>query len=124
PDLTRSFLPRDPLPTDGRPVLRLMTHNVFGLNFKMGRVADVIAEVDPDIVAIQEYFPAQRSQLPPLLAERYPHTAYCVGGKRANIALYAKIPFDLVQTGVCSEHAAASQRTSQIRATFTLGDGT
>ena len=33
----------------------------------------------------------QRDVLPDLLEERYPHSAYCIGGKRANIAL--RVPY-------------------------------
>jgi endonuclease/exonuclease/phosphatase (EEP) superfamily protein YafD len=124
PEFTRSLMPRAPLPADERPVLRLMTHNVFGLNLDMRRTADVIFAEDPDIVAIQEYFPEQRAELPDLLAERYPHSAYCIGGKRANIALYSKMPFELEESGACSEGATPQQRTSQILATFMQEDGT
>jgi endonuclease/exonuclease/phosphatase (EEP) superfamily protein YafD len=124
PEFTRSQLPREPLPTDDRPVLTLMTHNIFGLNYEMKRAADVIFAEDPDILAIQEYFPEQRAELPDLLAVRYPHSAYCIGGKRANIALYSKMPFELAESGACSEAATPDQRTSQILAVFMLDDGT
>lgn len=124
PEFTRSLMPRDPLPTDGRPLVKLMTHNIFGLNFEMPLLADVIFDEDPDIVALQEYFPEQRAKLPPLIAERYPYSAYCIGGKRANIALYSKMPFELKESGACSERATQQQRTSQILATFMQEDGT
>ena len=124
PDVVGSLTPREPMPTDGRPLIKLMTHNIFGLNYDMKRVARIIFEEDPDIVALQEYFPEQRAELPGLLAERYPHSAYCVGGKRANIALYSKVPFELEESGACSEEATAAQRTSQIVAKFTQEDGT
>jgi endonuclease/exonuclease/phosphatase (EEP) superfamily protein YafD len=124
PDVVWSLAPRAPMPTDSRPVMKLMTHNIFGLNYEMARTARIIFEEDPDIIALQEYFPEQREELPALLAERYPHSAYCVGGKRANIALYSKMPFELQESGACSEEATADQRTSQILAKFIQEDGT
>lgn len=124
PEFTLSLMPRPALPTDGRPVLKLMTHNLFGLNYRMDRVAEVIFSEDPDIIAFQEYFPEQRAELPQLLKARYPFEAYCVGGKRANIAIYSKMPFELSEDGACDEEATAAQRTSRILAKFTLDDGT
>lgn len=124
PEFTWSLMPRAPLPTDGRPILKLMTHNVFGLNYEMPRTAAVIAAENPDIIALQEYFPEQREALDPLLRPKYPYSAHCVGGKRANIALYSKLPFDLREDGACHTAANATQRTSRILATFTLSDGT
>ena len=93
PEVINGAAPRPPLPTDGRPVLKVMTHNIFGLNYDMKRVAANILAEDPDIVALQEYFPEQRTRLHALLIPRYPYFAYCTGGKRANIAIYSKLPF-------------------------------
>jgi endonuclease/exonuclease/phosphatase (EEP) superfamily protein YafD len=98
-----------------------MTHNVFGLNYDMQRVNKVIAAEDPDIVVLQEYFVEQSTDLHPLLSARYPHFVRCRGGKRANLGLYSKLPFD--HAGDCPEDAAGSQRTATILATFTLADG-
>ena len=118
-----SLEPRPVLPSDGRPVLKLMTHNIFGLNYDMKRVAaDIFAE-DPDIVALQEYFPEQ-SPLDALLKPHYPYAARCEGGKRANIGLYSKIPFDKEMTAAECPSDAGRQRTARIVAAFTLKDGT
>src|SRR5689334_22669214 len=59
PEWIASLEPRVPLPTDGRPILKLMTHNIFGLNYDMKRMAAAIFAEDPDIVALQEYFHEQ-----------------------------------------------------------------
>jgi endonuclease/exonuclease/phosphatase (EEP) superfamily protein YafD len=111
-------------PTANGTVLKLMTHNVFGLNDDVKRVAAVIADENPDIVALQEYFPEQQA-LDPLLKPTYPYSVRCQGGKRANLGLYSKLPFDREMSEKdCPGSASASQRTAHIIAGFTLADGT
>lgn len=119
PELIAGLMPNRPQPTDGRPVIRLMTHNLFGLNYDMDRVRAVIAEEQPDIIALQEYFPEQSSELGPLLRLDYPHFVQCRGGKRANIAIYSKLAFDEAEdAGECPPDAYGSQRTARILANF------
>jgi endonuclease/exonuclease/phosphatase (EEP) superfamily protein YafD len=111
-------------PAGGATIIKVMTHNVFGLNYDMARVARVIAAEEPDIVALQEYFPEQ-TKLDGMLKPTYPYSARCQGGKRANIALYSKIPFDReMPAGDCPDDAYGTQRTAHIIAGFTLSDGT
>lgn len=124
PETLLALAPRPPLPTDGRPVLKLMTHNIFGLNYDMARVARVIAAENPDIIALQEDFPDQRADLSKRLAATYPHSAYCVGGRRANIAVYSKLPFTQIDDGGCTQDPDKAGRTAHIIVRFTLGDGT
>lgn len=113
-----------PRPAASGTVIKVMTHNVFGLNYDMARVARVIAAEEPDIVALQEYFPEQ-TKLDAMLKPTYPYSARCQGGKRANIALYSKIPFDReMPAGDCPDDAYGTQRTAHIIAGFTLADGT
>jgi endonuclease/exonuclease/phosphatase (EEP) superfamily protein YafD len=121
PEWTSSLAPR-PAPT-GAPTVRLMTHNMFGLNTDMKRMAAAIAAENPDIVALQEYFPAQQS-LDALLRPSYPYSVRCQGGKRANIGLYSKIPFDKEMSDADCPESPGSQRTAHILAGFTLSDGT
>jgi endonuclease/exonuclease/phosphatase (EEP) superfamily protein YafD len=122
PEVISGFQPRAPLPADGTPVLKLMTHNLFGLNYEMDRVAAIVADEDPDIIALQEYFSEQSSELHPVLRERYPYFAQCRGGKRANIGLYSKLPFTVAEgAGACPDDG--KQRTARILATFHLADG-
>lgn len=124
PEVVSGFGPRVPLPGDAPPVIKLMTHNLFGLNYEMERVSAIIASEDPDIIALQEYFIEQSSELHPMLQERYPHVAHCRGGKRANLGLYSKLPFTLADdAGACPEDAYGQQRTARILAEFTLADG-
>lgn len=124
PEAVASFQPRDPLPTDGRPVIKVMTHNLFGLNYDMDRVLQVIEEEQPDILAFQEYFGEQRSELGPKLQAQYPYSVYCRGGKRANLGLYSRIPFTQEQAEACPDNAYGEQRTGHILALFELSDGT
>jgi endonuclease/exonuclease/phosphatase (EEP) superfamily protein YafD len=122
PEYLSSLTPRQPV--SGATTLKLMTHNVFGLNHDMPRVAAVIAAEDPDIVALQEYFPEQAA-LGDLLKARYPYAVRCQGGKRANLGLYSKIPFDREMSDAdCPANARGTQRTAHIIAGFTLSDGT
>jgi endonuclease/exonuclease/phosphatase (EEP) superfamily protein YafD len=123
PEIAAGLSPRMALPSDGRPVLKLMTHNLFGLNYDMARVAGVIAAEDPDIIALQEFFPEQRETLPALLKANYPYSIYCTGGRRANVALYSKLPFEAQTTGACAGSAGAQTRITRIIGTFTLAGG-
>lgn len=123
PEFATSLAARAPLPADGRPVLKLMTHNLFGLNYEMQRVADVIAAENPDIIALQEFFPEQRETLPALIKGNYPYSVHCVGGRRANIALYSKLPFAAHTTGDCEADSTTATRITRIVGTFTLADG-
>jgi endonuclease/exonuclease/phosphatase (EEP) superfamily protein YafD len=123
PETMALTAPRPPVP-EGRTVLKLMTHNLFGLNYDMERVAALITREDPDIIALQEYFPEQRSRLDPLIRGTYPYSVYCVGGKRANIAIYAKLQFTQTVDGDCTTDFAKAGRTSHILATFMLAGGT
>ena len=125
PELVSGAMPHQAAPADGRPVYKLMTHNVFGLNYDMDRVRASIDAEKPDIIALQEYFGEQSSELHPLLHNQYPYFAQCRGGKRANIAIYSKLPFEEAEAdGACPNDAYGKQRTARILATFTQPDGT
>lgn len=113
-----------PLPLAGdRPVITLMTHNVFGVNYRMDEVSAAILNEDADILVFQEYFGEQATALHPLLAERYPYFVSCRGGKRANLGLYSRIPFEQVEDGACPENAYTTERTAHILAHFTTPEG-
>jgi endonuclease/exonuclease/phosphatase (EEP) superfamily protein YafD len=103
--------------------VKVMTHNIFGLNYDMRRVAAAIRAEDPDIVALQEFFPEQAG-LADLLRERYPYGVRCQGGKRANLGLYSKIPFtSQMAEGECPDNAQGTQRTAHIIVRFTQSTG-
>jgi endonuclease/exonuclease/phosphatase (EEP) superfamily protein YafD len=109
-------------PTANGTIVKVMTHNVFGLNYDMKRLASVIFSEAPDIVALQEYFPEQQS-LDGLLKPQYPYAVRCQGGKRANLGLYSKIPFDKEMSATDCPASPGGQRTAHIIAGFTLADG-
>ncbi len=122
PEWLSSLAPRQVI-SDATPVT-VMTHNVFGLNYDIERVAKAINEVDPDIVALQEFFPEQQG-LGQLLKARYPYSVRCQGGKRANLGLYSKLPFDTEMAARdCPTNARGGQRTAHIAVKFTLSTGT
>jgi endonuclease/exonuclease/phosphatase (EEP) superfamily protein YafD len=119
-----SSLPPRPLASAGTTVLKVMTHNIFGMNYDMERMARAIAEENPDIIALQEFFPPQAKGLSPLLAADYPYSVHCFGGKRANLALFSKFPFDEEMTpDDCPSDASSTRRTGLIIAVFKLADG-
>lgn len=117
PDAVALFSSRAPLPDDGRPVYKLLTHNVWGLNYDAERLAKAVARENPDIITLQEYFPEQRSGLHVMLSVDYPYYSICRGGKRANIAVYSKLRFDAAQDGACVP--GTGDRISRIAAAFT-----
>ena len=100
-----------------------MTHNLFGLNYDMEQVTAAIVAEDPDIIVLQEYFGEQATDLHPLLLASYPFFARCLGGKRANLGLYSRLPFDQAQDGACPNNAYVTNRTGHILATFETPDG-
>ena len=104
--------------------IKVMTHNIFGLNYDMARVDAAIRAENPDIVALQEFFPEQAG-LGDLLKARYPYFVRCQGGKRANLGLYSKFAFsEQMAAGECPGNAQGPQRTAHIIAGFTLSNGT
>jgi endonuclease/exonuclease/phosphatase (EEP) superfamily protein YafD len=115
---------RVPHPAEtGAQTITLMTHNVFGLNYDMQRVARIVAAENPDIIALQEYFPEQAGELDALLKPNYPYWVRCQGGKRANLGLYSRLPFDKEMASGDCPMQPNGQRTAHIIAGFTLADG-
>ena len=117
PEIISGYLPRPAAPADAE-TYRLMTYNVFGLNYDMQGVAAMIASEDPDIVAINEYFPEQRGPLHELLKPDYPFSRLCSGGKRANIAIYARMPFIGAEPGGDPCNHDFDDRTSILTLSF------
>lgn len=112
---------RPAAPTNG--TVRMMTHNLFGMNYEMEKVTAAIFAEDPDIIVLQEYFGEQATDLHPLLLAKYPFFVRCRGGKRANLGLYARIPFAQVDDGACPNDAYGTTRTAHILATFQTEGG-
>lgn len=123
PEALSGLAPAAVPPDVGRTVVRIMTHNVFGKNYDAARVVSVIRQEDPDIIAFQEFFPEQRGALTPLLKKAYPYSVHCRGGKRANLALFSRIPFTQGDKFACPDDAYGGQRTAHILAEFALRDG-
>lgn len=120
PEFIASLLAR-PAVADGAPTYRLITYNLFGLNYDMDGVAAMIRNEDADIVALEEYYPEQRGPLHPLLAKDYPYFSICAGGKRANVAIYARLPFTTRDKEPCNWDA--ERRTGFLAATFAPATG-
>jgi endonuclease/exonuclease/phosphatase (EEP) superfamily protein YafD len=105
------------------PVIRMMTHNLFGMNYEMAKVSAAIFAEDPDIIVFQEYFGEQATDLHPLLRAKYPYFVRCRGGKRANLGMYSRIPFEQVEDGACPDNAYVTERTAHILARFETAEG-
>lgn len=121
PEIWGSFKQRPPEPTSG--VITMMTHNLFGLNYEMEQVKAVIEAENPDIIVLQEYFGEQANDLYPLLIAAYPYYARCRGGKRANLGIYSRLPFEQVEDGACPDNAYGTTRTAHILVHFKSADG-
>ena len=121
PEYIGSLQQRPAAPAAG--TVTMMTHNLFGMNYEMEKVTAAIFAEDPDIIVLQEYFGEQATDLHPLLLAKYPFFVRCRGGKRANLGLYARIPFAQVEDGACPNDAYGTTRTAHILATFQTEDG-
>ena len=121
PETVASLQTRPAAPASG--TVRMMTHNLFGMNYEMAQVTEAILAEDPDIIVFQEYFGEQSTDLHPLLVSRYPYFVHCRGGKRANLGLYSRIPFEQEMDGACPENAYGTARTAHIIAKFAEPDG-
>jgi endonuclease/exonuclease/phosphatase (EEP) superfamily protein YafD len=121
PETFASLQAKPPAPQTG--TVRMMTHNLFGMNYEMEKVTEAIFGEDPDIIVLQEYFGEQASELHAPLLARYPYFVRCRGGKRANLGLYSRIPFDQTEDGACPEDAYGTTRTAHILASFQTEDG-
>ena len=104
-------------------MLKLMTHNIFGLNYDMQRVAAGIAAENPDILALQEYFPEQPALDALLEAELSVFSPLRQAASAPISRLYSKIPFDKDMDQRLPSRSGRKQRTAHIIAGFTLADG-
>ena len=121
PEFLGSLRARPAAPASG--TITMMTHNLFGMNYEMEKVVAAIRGEDPDIIVLQEYFGEQATDLHPLLLADYPFFVRCRGGKRANLGLYSRLPFEQVEDGACPNDAYGTTRTAHILAKFQTGDG-
>jgi endonuclease/exonuclease/phosphatase (EEP) superfamily protein YafD len=121
PEFVGSMQQRPAAPDTG--TVTMMTHNLFGMNYQMEKVEAAILAEQPDIIVFQEYFGEQATELHPLLLAEYPFFVRCRGGKRANLGLYSRLPFEQVQDGACPNNAYGTTRTAHILATFQSPNG-
>jgi endonuclease/exonuclease/phosphatase (EEP) superfamily protein YafD len=89
-DITRIYLPAAPVPA-GPTVLSIMSFNVLALNSDHAAVIDRINDLDPDIVAIQEYANDWHFALDSLTA-KYPYTVREPRWHGFGIAVFSKYP--------------------------------
>jgi endonuclease/exonuclease/phosphatase (EEP) superfamily protein YafD len=108
-----------PVAASDRPVIRLMTYNIYANNRALGRISDPIDAVDPDILVLQEFWPEFRDRLDPILDSRFPYRVRCQGGVRAYIALYSKVPFEIAPGQNCVDSPSHRERTAHIAVRFT-----
>ena len=121
PEILGSLKQRPAEPSTG--VITMMTHNLFGMNYEMAQVTSAIRAENPDIIVLQEYFGEQATDLHPLLIADYPYYARCRGGKRANLGIYSRLPFEQVEDGACPDNAYGTTRTAHILVNFKSAGG-
>jgi endonuclease/exonuclease/phosphatase (EEP) superfamily protein YafD len=122
PEMLGALRERPAAPDIG--TITVMTHNLFGMNYEMEKVTAAIEAENPDIIVLQEYFGEQASDLHPALLNMYPYFVRCLGGKRANLGLYSRIPFQQEEDGACPNNAYGTTRTAHILARFQPPEGT
>jgi len=123
PEYVAGFVVDPDMLSDG-PTYSVMSRNLFGRNYDMQAVAADVAAEDPDIIALQEYFNGQRTDLHGLLVTDYPHFITCTGGQRAEIAIYSRIPFEAGTESSCPDNVASgSNEIGWITAQFKPADG-
>lgn len=108
----------------GTETLKVMSRNLFGRNFDMERVAEAIEAADPDIVALQEYFSGQREGLHDRLISTYPNVIECLGGDRASLAIYSRLPFARSSDSHCPDnYASGLNKVGWLAAEMSTADG-
>lgn len=108
-----------------QPLVKLFSHNLFGLNLNMVRTAQVILDQDPDIIAFQEFFDGQRRGLHPLIVGEYPYFARCAGRKNSYVALYSKTPFEVEPGTQCAPDIEGENNpVARLIARFSDANGT
>jgi endonuclease/exonuclease/phosphatase (EEP) superfamily protein YafD len=122
PEYLGAMRERPPAPDTG--TITMMTHNLFGMNYEMEKVTAAILAQEPEIIVLQEYFGEQATDLHPALLASYPFFVRCQGGKRANLGLYSRIPFEQADDGACPNNAYGTTRTAHILAQFRTDGGT
>ncbi len=115
----------DTRPRGEAPPIRIMSHNLFGLNYDMDRMARVIEREAPDIIALQEYFSEQQGPLHPRIVQDYPYFNLCAGRKHSYIALYSRTPFSVLEESQCAADASQNDNpAARIVAAMTDEAGT
>jgi len=75
----------------GESPLRLMSFNINFGNTDPGAVVDEVERQDPDVVALIEITPENRT-VADRLAARYPHRAECMADANCHLLLLSKVP--------------------------------
>lgn len=92
------FLPKTSASPESGTTITVMTHNVEAVNSNYERVAKVILEADPDIVALQELTIDIAEGLNPLLSNRYPYQALLPRINYSGVGVYSRFPIEVVET--------------------------
>ena len=122
PEITAALMAQSAAPTE-RPVMRLMSFNIFGNNRQLSRVPEPVKAANPDILLIQEYWHNFRPVLDGPLGEMFPYTIHCQGGRRAFIALFSRIPFEIAPGHACVDDIARGERVARISVRMADPDG-
>jgi len=77
------------IPEHGREIT-LMSHNLYFKNVNFDAVLSIIAESDPDILAVQELTPKWKTFLDDNIAESYPYTLTIPVNGAQGVGIYSK----------------------------------
>lgn len=122
PEFVAAMAPR-PAPLADRPVIRLMTFNIYANNRQLNRVIEPVRAAAPDILVVQEYWFDFRPELDGLFASMFPYSVRCQGGRRAFIALFSKTPFATAPGHACTDRPGEGGRVARISVRLTDSGG-
>ena len=86
----RSLAPAHPPAAEG-PTLRVMAYNIFGSNRDAAAMVASVRAVAPDVLAVEECYPAQERALSAALGD-YPYR--WSDAEKPGQAIYSKVPFE------------------------------
>ena len=77
----------------GEPALSVMTHNVLYTTGDATPIADIVLDINPDLIAFQELTSLVATQLETAIGARYPYRTPLRSDCRAQVAIWSVYPF-------------------------------
>ena len=86
------LLPQPAHDVENKPVITVATYNTLSALSDPQRVVDVIADLDADVIGLQEFGPAQADLIAAQLADTYPYQALYPGLPLPGVGLLSRYP--------------------------------